>query len=88
MLLGRLLLGLAAAAVGAVAVAVTVKYVRAKLDLNRLSNLAQSEGIHDALIETVERCENKVTLKDLNSNKRVTYQGDSIAREVKEGIVI
>ena len=88
MFLGRLLIGLAAAALGAVAVAVTVKCIKGVLDKNRLKNLAMQDGINQALVDSIERCSNKVTLKDLNSNKKVTYQGDSISRDVKAGIII
>lgn len=86
--LGRLLAGIVVAAVGALAVAVTVKTVKSILDRNRLANLAHSDGMRSALVETIQHCDNKVTLKDLNSNKRVTYQGEGIGRDVREGIII
>ena len=82
------MVGLAVAAVGAIAVAATVKCISGVLDKKRLANLARQEGMKQALIDTIERCNNKVTLKDLNSNRTVTYQGQGIARDVREGIVI
>lgn len=88
MLLGRLLIGLAVAAVGAVAVAVTVKRIKGVLDRNRLKNLAMQDGINKALVDSIERCDNKVTLKDLNLNRKITYQGDSISSDVKVGVII
>lgn len=88
MLLGRLLIGLAVATVGAVAVAVTVKCIKGVLDRNRLKNLAMQDGINKALVDSIERCDNKVTLKDLNSNRKITYQGDSISSDVKVGVII
>ena len=88
MLLGRVLVGIAAAAVGALAVAVTVKTVKSIFNRNSLANLAHSDGMKSALVETIEKCDNKVTLKDLNSSKRVTYQGKGIGRDVRKGIII
>lgn len=88
MFLGRLLIGLAAAALGAVAVAVTVKCIKGVLDRKKLENLAMQDGINNALVESIERCNNKVTLKDLNSDKKVTYQGDAISNDVRVGMVI
>lgn len=88
MFLGRLLIGLAAAALGAVAVAVTVKCIKGVLDKKKLENLAMQDGINRALVESIERCNNKVTLKDLNSDRKITYQGDAISNDVRVGMVI
>ncbi len=87
-ILGRLLAGLVVAAVSAVAVAVTVKYIKGKIDKAKLANLARQEGIKEAIVQSIEKCENKVTLKDLNSDKTICCKGDGIAREIKVGIIV
>ena len=70
-----------------------IKSAFLKLEINakqidRLKNLAVQDGINNALVDSIERCDNKVTLKDLNSNRKITYQGDSISSDVKVGVII
>ena len=89
MLLGRLLIGIAAAAIGAIAVAVTVKCVRGILDRRKLANLARQDGLRNAIVDTIERCNNKVTLKDLDSKTKVSYQSSAgIGRDVEVGMYV
>ena len=89
MILGRLLLGIAAVAVGAIATVATVKYINGVLTRRKLANLANQDGIRRAIVDTVNRCSNRVSLSDLDSNRKVSYQSnDGIADDIDEGMYL
>lgn len=89
MILKRLLVGLAVATVGAVAVAITVKCISGVINKKKLKNLALQDGLEDAIVDSIERSKNRVTLKELYSKRKVSYQSDrGIASDVREGMYI
>jgi hypothetical protein len=88
-LLGRILIGIAATAIGAVAVAITVKHINGVIDKKRLKNLAMEDNLKNAIVEEIDYCNNIVNVKSLLSNKEVAYQSNSgIESDVIEGMQI
>ena len=86
--LGRILLGIAAAAVAGIAAAVIIHKIHGAITKQKLTTEAAKAGLNKSLIESVNRCSNKVTLKDLYSDEEHVFEGDSIAREIVQGDVI
>lgn len=87
-MLGRILLGLASVAVGALAVAVIVKTVRGIINKRKIKNLAHSAGMKKVIIDSVDTCSNRVKITDLTTDKRMTINGDDIDDDICEGDVI
>ena len=87
-MLGRILLGIAGALIGAVAIAGTAYVVHSVITTKFLAQKANSNGLRNAVVDMVDRCNNKVSIKELYGNKKETYQGDSISRDVIEGTLL
>ncbi len=87
-MLGRILMGLATIAIGALAVSVIVKTVRGLINKRKIQNLAHSEGMRRVIIDSVDRCSNRVKITDLGTDKKMTIEGDGIDNDIYEGDVI
>ena len=87
-MLGRILMGLATIAIGALAVSVIVKTVRGLINKRKIQNLVHSEGMRRVIIDSVDRCSNRVKITDLGTDKKMTIEGDGIDNDIYEGDVI
>lgn len=76
-MLGWVLLGLAAAAVGVIVISgmVTKSRIKEKLRAN---------GLKDAMITAINTCTNTVTLEEFCSDKKIEIRGDSLDDELYE----
>lgn len=74
---------LAAAAV--TAVAAVVVYVAGTITRSKLKEKLRENGIDDALIKAIDRCDNVVTIKDMDSDKALEIHGDDVSYELIEG---
>lgn len=88
MILGRILLGIAAAALVGITASVIVHKIRGAITKRKLILEAAKNGINESIIESVNRCSNRVTLKDLYTDNEHVFEGDSIAKNVVKGDVI
>lgn len=88
LILGRILFDLAIAAVSSLAVVSTIICIKGIIDRRNLRNLCNQNGIQEAIVTMIDKCQNRVTLKDLQSNKSVTYEGDGISDDIQQGTVI
>ena len=77
---------LAVAAIGAV-VAIVV-YVSGTITRSKLKDKLRENGIEDAMIEAIDRCDNVVSVKDLDSDKTLEIHGDNVSYELDEGGLI
>ena len=87
-MLGRILLGLATIAVGALAVSLIVKTVRGIINKRKVENLARSENMRRVIIDSVNRTTNRVKITDLDSKRQMQIDGDDIDYDIYEGEVI
>lgn len=67
--------------------AITVK-IEGILNPQKLKEEAMKQGMKDALVKNADACTHSVTLQELNSNKQLVVEGDSISDEIKCGMVI
>ncbi len=79
-MLGWILGGLLAAA----AVAVIVVTISGSINKKRIEEVMRNNGIKDALIEEIDRCDNVVKLSDLDSDKEIEIHGDDVSNRLKE----
>lgn len=80
-MLGWILLGLAAVAVGVI-------IIDGIVTKNRIKEKMRERGIKDAIIIEVDNCENKIKLKDLHSSDELEIQGDELDYDIKRYNVI
>lgn len=67
-------------AIGAIVVGVTVMITKAIL-----KDKMKEENLESAVIETVNRCDNVVKLKDLDSDKVIEVHGQGIDSDIYQG---
>ena len=87
-MLGRIIIGLAAVAIGALAVTAIVKTVYGIIDRWRIKNLAASEGMKRVIIDSIDYCTNKVKITDLDTDRKMTIEGDDIDIDLDEYDII
>lgn len=76
-MLGWILLGLVCAAAVVVVISGTITKSRIKEEMAK-------QNMSRAVIESIDTCSNKVSLKDLSSGKVLEIQGDDVAYELDE----
>lgn len=76
-MLGWILLGL-------VCTAAVVVVISGMITKNRIREEMEKQNINKAVVETINTCSNKVTLKDLESGKCLEIQGDDVAYDLRE----
>lgn len=87
-MLGRILFGIAGALLGAAVIAGTVYVIHEKITTRLLAQKANEIGFRNAVVDMVNRCNNKVSIKELYGNKKQTFEGTSISRDVVEGTIL
>ena len=87
-MLGRILFGIAGALLGAAVIAGTVCVIHDKITTRLLAQKANENGFRNAVVDMVNRCNNKVSIKELYGNKKQTFEGTSISRDVVEGTIL
>lgn len=80
-MLGWILLGLAAAAVGVVVISGIVSK-------NRIKEKMRENGIKDAIITEINNCTNTVKLESLYGDETLEIRGDDLDDELEEEDVI
>lgn len=80
-MLGWILLGLAAAAVGVVVISGIVSK-------NRIKEKMRENGIKDAIITEINKCSNTVKLESLYGDETLEIRGDDLDDELEEDDVI
>lgn len=76
-MLGWILLGL-------LATAVVVVVINGIITKSRIKEEMVKQDMNRAVIEKIDTCQNKVSLKDLESGKVLEIQGDDVAYELDE----
>lgn len=76
-MLGWILLGL-------LATAVVVVVINGVITKSRIKEEMVKQDMNRAVIEKIDTCQNKVSLKDLESGKVLEIQGDDVAYELDE----
>ena len=84
MILGLALRVLLAAATVATVAAIVV-YVTGTITRAKLKEKLRENGIEEAMIETIERCNNVVSVKDWDSDKTLEIHGDDVDYDLDEG---
>lgn len=84
MMLGFVLRALLAAAAVATVAAVVV-YVAGPITQSKLREKLRENGIENAMIEAIDRCDNVVSVKDLNSDRKLEIHGDDVSYDLDEG---
>ena len=74
---------LAAAAVATVAAVVI--YVSGKITRSKLQEKLRDQGMKDSLIYRIDRCNNIVNLKNMDSDQEIEIHGDDVDYELNEG---
>lgn len=80
-MLGWILLGLAAAAVGVIVISGIVSK-------SRIKEKMRENGIKDAIITEINNCTNTVKIEDLYGDKTLEIRGDDLDDELEEDDVI
>lgn len=83
--LARLLIG---AAIGAVAVGVTAYVINRVITRDEIRKFMAQEKISKAILNKVDRCENKLTLQDLMNKTEHSMEGTGISADLREGETI
>lgn len=87
-MLGLILRGLMLAA-GAAAIAAIVIYIHGTITKDKIREELRAKGIdEDMLIKEINRCENTISLEELDGNKPVEIRGDDISYDLYEGETI
>lgn len=84
MVLGLALQALLAATTVA-AVAVIVIYVAGTITRSKLKAKLRENGIEDAMIREIDRCNNVVSVKDWDSDRTLEIHGDAVSHALDEG---
>lgn len=74
---------LAAAAVATVAAIVV--YVSGTVTRNKLKEKLREHNIDGALIKAIDRCDNVVSIEDLDSEQTLEIHGDDVDYDLDEG---
>lgn len=84
MILGFALRALLAAA-AVVTVAAVVVYVAGTITKPELKDKLRENGIENAVIKAIDRCDNVVSVKDLDSDRTLEIHGDDVSYDLNEG---
>ena len=77
-LIGRLL-------IGALIAGVAVVVIKGIIDERKLRDEMRQRKIKRALVSNIDRTSNKVTLKDLDKEAEIEFQGDEISSDIRKG---
>ena len=77
-LLGRIL-------IGALIAGAAVVIIKGIIDERKLKEKMRERNIKRALIEQVDRTNNKVKLKDLDSSEYTEFEGEGISSDIRAG---
>ena len=77
-LIGRLL-------IGALIAGVAVVVIKGIIDERKLCDEMRQRNIKRALVSNIDRTSNKVTLKDLDKEAEIEFQGDEISSDIRKG---
>ncbi|MBR0279847.1 MAG: hypothetical protein IJQ75_07720 [Synergistaceae bacterium] len=77
-LIGRLL-------IGALIARVAVVVIKGIIDERKLRDEMRQRNIKRALVSNIDRTSNKVTLKDLDKEAEIEFQGDEISSDIRKG---
>ncbi|MBQ3458677.1 MAG: hypothetical protein IJG30_06940 [Synergistaceae bacterium] len=77
-LIGRLL-------IGALIAGVAVVVIKGIIDERKLRDEMRQRNIKRALVSNIDRTSNKVTLKDLDKEAEIEFQGDEISSDIRKG---
>lgn len=83
-LLGRALL----VAAGAAAIAAIVIVIHGMITKDKLRQALKDKNVDDSLVKEINACNNTITLEELNSDKQIEIQGDSISDDINENDII
>ena len=75
-------------AAAAVVVSSAVIYISGTITRVKLEEKLQENGVKDAMIDAIDRCNNVVSIKDLESDKTLEIHGDDVSYELSEGDLI
>lgn len=67
------------------AAATVVVYVAGTITRSKIEDKLKENGIKDAMIDTINSCDNVISVKDLDSDKTLEIHGDDISYELNEG---
>lgn len=88
-LLGRVLLGAFVAVAATALVAAIVIRIRGIITRESCGKVLTENGISKAVIDSIDRCENKVSLNDLLNNSRpIEITGDGIDYSLHTGDIV
>lgn len=73
------------AAAAAAAVATIVIYVSGTITRPKMKEKLRDNDIKDAVIRAIDRCNNVVTLEDMDSDKTLEIHGDDVDYGLDEG---
>lgn len=73
---------------GAVAAAVTGAVVYGIITKKKIREQMEWYGIKRAIIRSIDKCSNVVTLKDLENDNIIEVQGDGISSEITRNDII
>ena len=73
------------AAAAVTTVAAIVVYVDGKITRRKLQKKLRENGIQDGLIEAIDHCNNVVSMKDMESDKKLEIHGDDVDYDLDEG---
>lgn len=83
-MLGWIIAGiLGAAAVGAIIV-----YVTGTINRNKIKEKMREQGVKNAIIDSINNCDNVVSLRDIENDTQYEIHGDDIDYNIDEGDVI
>lgn len=83
-MLGWIIAGiLGAAAVGAIIV-----YVTGTINRNKIKEKMREQGVKNAIIDSINNCDNVVSLCDIENDTQYEIHGDDIDYNIDEGDVI
>lgn len=74
--------------IGALLVGAAVCYVVGAITKENTKEQMAANGIRNAFVKKIDTCKNQITLEDMNSDRTITIEGDSISSEIYRGQAI
>ncbi len=73
---------------GLLAASVLVIVISGIIDRQKIKEALKGEGFKEAIVESVDKTENRINVKDFLSGKKCQIEGDGISDEIRQGIRI